>query len=107
MDVIEKVHASESVVARGVAVPMHPEETARSAEPRGADLYLEVDGVYRWYEQGDPTDAAGKSLRTAVEAARLQWPGFQLIELDGRTVETESESEIPERYADDDLVRRR
>jgi hypothetical protein len=102
---IERV--SDEVVARAVCMPVHAEELNTVVEPRSFNLHLDSDGQYRWYETGFATDAGGATLRTAIEAARLKWKNFQVIEADGHAVTSESHNDIPERYAADDLERRR
>jgi hypothetical protein len=99
-----KQHAKQEVIGRGAVMPMHPDETGESAAPQVAHLYLDDDAKYRWYEEGRPTEAEGASLRTAVEAARLRWPKFQLMELDGHAVSMETQTEIPERFAADEVA---
>ena len=88
-------------------MPLHVEESSTTGFPKDAELFLETDDVYRWYEQGDPTEVFGETLRTAVEAARHRWPQFQIIEVEGHTVTSESQFDLPERYAADDLEKRR
>lgn len=99
-----KQHAKQQVIGRGAVMPMHPEESGEAAAPQVTQLYLDDDAKYRWYEAGQPTEAEGASLRTAVEAARLRWPQFQLMELDGHAVSMETQTEIPERFAADELA---
>ncbi len=100
---MDKQHATDSVVARGTVMPVHPEETGEQPAPQLADLYLDDDAKYRWYEEGRQTEAEGASLRTAIEAARLKWPQFEIVELRGRTIEWENESQFPDTHATDEL----
>ena len=88
-------------------MPVHAEELDTVVEPRSFNLHLDSDGRYRWYETGFATDAGGETLRTAIEAGRLKWNNFQIIEAEGRAVTSENQTEIPERYAADDLEDRR
>mgnify|MGYP006219854731 CR=1 FL=1 len=54
------------------------------------------------------TDASGNiSLRSAIEAARLKWPRFQVVMLKGKPVTHLTEADIPNIYAADELDRTR
>ena len=101
---MQRVRANDNVYARGVIMPIAPDEAGRAASPQTFALHLETDGVYRWYEGGSPTEVSGESLRTAYEAARLRWTGFQIIELEARSVTTNTLSEIQERHGSEDLA---
>ncbi|MEZ5366110.1 MAG: hypothetical protein R2748_28190 [Bryobacterales bacterium] len=100
---MERTRATDKLYARGIQARMHPAEDGQPAAPKEFDLYLDRSGEYRWFAEGEPTDAAGESLRTAVENARLRWKGFQVVELEGHAVTSETQHDIPERYAADDL----
>jgi hypothetical protein len=100
---MEPEHATDKIIAEGVIMPLHGEESGQSVIPRRPHLYLDIDSQFRWYEEGEHTDAAGSSLRTAIEAARLKWPQFQVVMLQGKPVEHLSESDIPNYYAADEL----
>lgn len=84
-------------------MPVHAEELDRVPEPQEMVLYLDSDSKYRWYEEGSASDAAGATLRTAIEAARLKWNNFQIVEAGGHAVTSETQNDIPERYAADDF----
>lgn len=79
----------------------------KTGQVRLPSLYLDADSQFRWYEAGEATDAEGSSLRTAVEAARLKWPRFQVVMLKGKPVVHMTEADIPEIYAADELDRTR
>ena len=96
-------HATDKIIAQGAIFPLHAEESGKSVKPRLPALYLDTDSKFRWYEEGESTDAAGASLRTAIEAARLKWPQFQVVMLQGKPVEHLRESDIPNHYAADEL----
>lgn len=82
---------------------LHGEESGQGVAPRQPTLHLDIDSKFRWYEEGESTDAAGSSLRTAIEAARLKWPEFQVVMLRGKPVSHLRESDIPNHYAADEL----
>jgi hypothetical protein len=102
-----KQRVSDKIYARGVRMPVHVEEMATPAEPKQAELYLESDSRYRWYEEGEPSEVFGETLHAAVEAAHVRWHDFQVIEVEGHAVSSESQFDLPERYAADDLEKRR
>jgi hypothetical protein len=100
---MEPEHATDRIIAQGIIMPLHGEESGQSVRPRQPTLYLDNDSKFRWYKEGESTDAAGSSLRTAIEAARLKWPKFQVVMLRGKPVEHLRESDIPNHYAADEL----
>jgi len=95
-------HAKREVVARGKLQPMYREEDNQPVDLRLLDLYLDEDGVYRWYEQDKAFEVEGKTLREATTAASKQWPTFQLYEVQGRAYD--NSKPLPDAYAADELA---
>lgn len=104
---MDVVHATDEIIAEGSIVPRPSDEDGESGRVRLPNLYLDADSQFRWYENGEATDAAGSTLRTAIEAARLKWPQFQVVMLKGRPVVHLAEADIPNIYAADELDRTR
>ena len=102
---MEPQHATDKVYAQGTIPSLHGDERQTSIAPRQPQLYLDIDSKFRWYEDGQATDAASPGLRTAIEAARLKWPQFQVVMLRGQPVEHLRESDIPNDFAADELNR--
>jgi len=100
-------HATDEILAEGSIIPLPSDEDGRTGRVRLPNLYLDVDSQFRWYEDGEATGAAGSTLRTAIEAARLKWPRFQVVMLKGKPVVHLTEADIPNIYAADELDRTR
>jgi hypothetical protein len=104
---MDPVHATDEIVAEGSIVPRPSDEDGRTGRVRIATLYLDADSKFRWYEDGEATGAAALTLRTAIAAARLKWPRFQVVMLKGKPVVHLTEADIPNIYAADELDRTR
>ena len=80
-----KQHITPRVFARGQIPTGRPNSGQSARVARAVELYLDTDGLYRWYESGRPTRACCSDLRTAVTCAHLEWPEFRLSEGAGET----------------------
>lgn len=100
-------HATDKIIAEGSIVPQPSDVDGKTARVRLPNLYLDADSKFRWYENGKATEAAGSTLRTAIEAARLKWPRLQVVMIKGKAVTHMTEADIPEIYAADELDRTR
>ncbi len=100
---MDPVHASDEIIAQGSITPLPSDVDGKTGRVRLPVLYLDTDAQFRWYEAGASTDAVGETLRTAIEAARLKWPRFEVVSLNGKTVTHMDESDIPIIYAADEL----
>lgn len=104
---MDPLHATDEIIAEGSILPLPSDEDGKTGRVRLPNLYLDADSKFRWYEAGEATDAFGSTLRTAVEAARLKWPRFQVVMLKGKPVTHLTDADIPEIYAADELDRTR
>ncbi len=95
-------HAKNDPIAEAEIVPSASEEENDVREPRLVELYLDTDEMYRWYEEDAASEIASDSLLGALEEAAGAWDGFQLVELRGRSVD--SDEEVEETYAADEVA---
>lgn len=96
-------HLNGSVIAKGNIAPINFPGTDETGKADIVNLYLDADERYRWYyEEGTPTAAIGRTIHSAMGAARLQWHNFELLEYRGRSVEPEYGVRIKDLYAADE-----
>jgi hypothetical protein len=100
-------HASDEILAQGSILPDAHSGDGEPGRVRLTHLYLDADSRFRWYEDGAATSADGPSLRTAIEAARLKWPQFQVSMLKGKPIVHLREADIPDIQAAGELDRTR
>jgi hypothetical protein len=94
-------HAINEPVAEAEALRQDAEEEDEVIEPRLLQLFLDTDGVYRWYEEDEASDVDAPTLHEAFAAAEEAWEGFQLVEYRGEPIEPASD--IDDAYAADEL----
>lgn len=66
-------------------------------------LFLDDDGVYRWYEEDRSTAAAADRLRAAIDAGLLQWPKLEIVEIRGEAVAWSEPEQFEDTYALEEL----
>lgn len=94
-------HALEDPIAEAEAIHAAAEEENEVVEPRLLQLFLDTDGVYRWYEEDEASDVEAPTLNEAFAAAEEAWESFQLVEYRGEPITPDTE--IADTYAADDL----
>jgi hypothetical protein len=94
-------HANPDPIAEAEVIQPNSAEADDVRDPRLFELYLDSDAKYRWYEEDEPSDAYAETLVDAIVAAEDSWDGFQLVELRGHAVE--SDTVIEDSYAADEL----
>lgn len=104
---MDPAHATDEIIAGGSILPLPSDEDGKTGRVRLPNLYLDADSKFRWYEDGEATDAFGSTIRTAIEAARAKWPQFHVVMLKGKPVTHLTETDIPDIYAADELDRTR
>jgi hypothetical protein len=94
-------HAAEEPIAQAEAIHANAEEEDEVVEPRLLQLFLDTDGVYRWYEEDEASEVDAPTLHEAFAAGEEAWESFQLVEYRGEPVEPASD--IEDGYAADEL----
>ena len=94
-------HARSKPIAEAEVLQLHEEEESDVRDPTLIELFLDVDGFYRWYEEEADCEVCGASLLNAIENAEMVWRGFQLVEVRGQQMGVEAE--IRNSYAVDEL----
>jgi len=94
-------HALDDPIAEAQAIHADAEEEDEVVEPRLLQLFLDTDGVYRWYEEDEASDVDAPTLHEAFVAAEEAWESFQLVEYRGEPITPDME--IADTYAADDL----
>jgi hypothetical protein len=94
-------HALEEPIAEAEAIRQDAVEEDEVVEPRLLQLFLDTDGVYRWYEEDEASEVDAPTLHEAFAAAEEAWEGFQLVEYRGEPIEPASD--IEDTYAADEL----
>lgn len=94
-------HALEEPIAEAEAIHADAEEKDEIVEPRLLQLFLDTDGVYRWYEEDEASDVDAPTLHEAFAAAEEAWESFQLVEYRGEPVVPATD--IEDTYAADEL----
>ena len=95
------VHALEEPVAEAEAIRKDVAEEDDIIEPRLLQLFLDTDGVYRWYEEDEASEFEGPTLHEAFVAAEEAWEGFQLVQYRGEAILPATD--IEDMYAADEL----
>ncbi len=94
-------HALEDPIAEAEAIHIDAEEEDEVVDPRLLQLFLDSDGVYRWYEEDAASEVDAPTLHEAFAAAEEAWESFQLVEYRGEPVAPDTE--IADAYAADEL----
>ena len=94
-------HALDDPIAEAQAIHADAEEEDEVVEPRLLQLFLDTDGVYRWYEEDEASDVDAPTLHEAFVVAEEAWESFQLVEYRGEPITPDME--IADTYAADDL----
>ena len=76
-------HADLTPIAEAEILPVAAEEADDVRDERLLQLFLDTDGVFRWYEEDEASDAVGKTVHEAIHAAESGWDGFQVVEFKG------------------------
>jgi hypothetical protein len=76
-------HAISRPIAKAAIGPSQPAEGSDKEEPRFAELFVDEDVIYRWYQEELPTEAAAPTLRKAIDAALVRWPKLEITEIRG------------------------
>ena len=97
------LHATTAPVARGAIAPTKPDATGAKVEPKFALLFLDEDGVYRWYEDDGPTSAAADRFRAAIDAGVRQWPKLEIVEIRGAAVVWSEPEQFEDTHASEEL----
>lgn len=96
-------HALDDPIAEAEAIHADAEEQDEVVEPRLLQLYLDTDGVYRWYEEDEASEISAPTLHEAFAAAEEAWESFQLVEYCGEPITPDTG--IDDTYAADELER--
>ncbi len=94
-------HALDDPIAEAEAIHAEAAEEDEVTGPRLLQLFLDTDGVYRWYEEDEASEVDGPTLHEAFAAAEEAWEGFQLVEYRGEPIEPATD--IVDTYAADEL----
>jgi hypothetical protein len=94
-------HALDDPIAEAEAIHADADEQDDIVEPRLLQLFLDIDGVYRWYEEDEASDVDGPTLHEAFAAAEEAWESFQLVEYRGEPIAPATD--IDDAYAADEL----
>ena len=95
------VHALDEPIAEAEAIHKDAVEEDDISEPRLLQLFLDTDGVYRWYEEDEGSEIEGPTLHEAFNAAEEAWEGFQLVQYRGEPILPVTD--IEDTYAADEL----
>ena len=94
-------HAESKPIAEAEVLPAAADEDDDVCDERLLQLFLDSDGVFRWYEEDEASELTGQTLHEAIHQAESAWDGFQLVEYRGDPVTPERE--IADVYALDVL----
>ena len=86
-------HALDEPIAEAEAIHANAEEEDEVVDPRLLQLFLDTDGVYRWYEEDEASEVDGPTLHESFAAAEEAWESFQLVEYRGEPIAPDTEIE--------------
>lgn len=79
-------HADPEPIAEAEILRPDAEEDDEVLGERLLQLFLDTDGVFRWYEEDEASEVSGATLHGALQQAESLWDGFQLVEYGGEPV---------------------
>jgi len=79
-------HADPNPIAEAEILPLDAEEDNEVRSERLLQLFLDTDGVFRWYEEDEASEISSETLHEALQQAESEWDGFQLVEYRGEPV---------------------